>query len=388
MVAYAGVVAGQAAPAPAAGADVLANFRLRYEDVATPLVAPADASALTLRSGLQFNSGNYRNLTATLEVENVAVIGGVDRYSLPQTGLNPGRYQVIADPESTEINQAYVNYTSGGFTARVGRQAINLDNQRFVGSVAWRQDWQVFDAVKADYAVNDKLKLGYSFLDKRKRIFADAADIDGSDHLIRAAYEVPGFSLLGYAWLLEETAPVANALDTYGVRMTGGTKLQGWDAGYTVELATQEMTRGSAVFDAAYFALEGRLTTKGITTRLGYESLGSDSGRYGFATPLATLHLFNGWADMFLATPGEGLVDRYLGVGGKVLGGTWEAVLHDFTAAKAMGRPDDFGHETDLQFVRPFGPYTLGVKYADFGAGALPGKPDTRKFWLWLQASF
>src|ERR1035438_4740700 len=34
-------------------------------------------------------------------------------------------------------------------------------------------------------------------------------------------------------------------------------------------------------------------------------------GRTGFQTPLATLHAFNGWDDVFLTTPADGLQDIY-----------------------------------------------------------------------------
>ncbi len=39
------------------------------------------------------------------------------------------------------------------------------------------------------------------------------------------------------------------------------------------------------------------------------------NGAIGFATPLATLHIFNGWADLFLTTPANGLKDLYFQAG-------------------------------------------------------------------------
>src|SRR5579863_6611342 len=36
------------------------------------------------------------------------------------------------------------------------------------------------------------------------------------------------------------------------------------------------------------------------------------NGHAGFSTPLATTHLFDGWADMFLTTPANGLGNFYL----------------------------------------------------------------------------
>ena len=48
-----------------------------------------------------------------------------------------------------------------------------------------------------------------------------------------------------------------------------------------------------------------------------YEVLGSDGGRKGFATPLATLHLWDGWVNEFLTTPANGLRDFYVSGGSR-----------------------------------------------------------------------
>ena len=57
------------------------------------------------------------------------------------------QYPVVADPEATEVNQAYLIY--GGIPdtrLQAGRRAIKLDNQRFVGNVGFRQNEQTFDS--------------------------------------------------------------------------------------------------------------------------------------------------------------------------------------------------------------------------------------------------
>src|SRR5690606_30412744 len=105
-----------------------AVFNLRYEDVDQQDGRP-DAAALTLRSALSYDSGAYKGFSAFVEVENVASLLGGDDYSVPQTGLNPGRYAVIADPETTEVNQAYLQFRGAGLTARLGRQQIVHDAQ-------------------------------------------------------------------------------------------------------------------------------------------------------------------------------------------------------------------------------------------------------------------
>lgn len=370
------------------GGSTSVNLRLRYEDVQQDN-AVDDATALTLRSSLLYNSESYKGFSATVGVEDVRIVGGMDKYTVGPTGFNLGSYSVIADPESTELDQGFLNYSNGGLNVRAGRQVITLDNHRFVGSVAWRQDWQVYDAVKADYAVSDKLKLSYAFLDKRNRIFADEADIDSKDHLFQAVYDSSIGSLVAYSYLLENENMPTNSLDTYGIRLTGSRKLGDYDATYLAEYASQESEALGADFDASYFVVEGGLTFSGLTTKLGYESLGSDGGAYGFATPLATLHAFNGWADMFLGTPAQGLTDLYINISGKAGGGTWLATFHDYNAEDSAPGLDDFGSEFNLQYVKPLGSnYTAGIKFANYSEGDLAAKADTQKLWIWFQISF
>ena len=121
------------------------QFRMRYEGVDQDN-ALIDADALTLRSTLKYDSGIYNGFSAVLEMEDVRSMFGKDEYTVGPSGFNPGIYSVVADPDTTELNQGFLQYANGSFTAKLGRQVINLDNQRFVGAVGWRQDWQTFDA--------------------------------------------------------------------------------------------------------------------------------------------------------------------------------------------------------------------------------------------------
>jgi len=123
---------------------------------------------------------------------------------------------------------------------------------------------------------------------------------------------------------------------------------------------------------------------------VGFESLGSDNGNYGFSTPLATLHKFNGWSDQFLGTPKQGLEDLYLSFAGKAMGGKWKVVYHDFNADEATDIIDDLGDEINISYGKGFGKnYFAGVKYASYSAGdQAAGKVDTDKLWLWLGVKF
>lgn len=365
------------------------DLRMRYESV-DQNNALKDAEALTLRTRLGYTTGMYKGLSAMVEVEDVRIVGGVDEYTVGPTGFNPGVYSVIADPETTEVDQGFVKYQSDMFSGKYGRQVITYDNHRFIGHVGWRQDRQTFDGLTLALSPVKELTVNYGYVTKRNRIFAEAADIYSKDHLLNVAYKTPVGKLTGYAYLLEVDNNTDNALDTIGVRFSGATPIADNKLLYTAEFATQDSENGATTFDADYMFVEGGMTFGGITAKLGYEVLGSDNGAYGFSTPLATLHKFNGWADQFLATPAQGLQDLYLSLSGKLFGGKWVAVYHDFSADESTSTIDDLGSEVDLLFAAKFNKiYNAGVKYAAYSAGdAAAGKVDTDKLWLWVGTKF
>ena len=288
----------------------------------------------------------------------------------------------------TEVNQSYLQYAKDGFTARLGRQDLRYDSMRFVGAVPWRQDFQTFDAFSLEYR-QERYALNYNYLNKRNRVFAEAADIDSKDHLLHANTATPIGTLTGYAYLLEEDIPLDNALDTVGIRLSGARKLGERDVTYLVEFASQDYKRGAVRASADYLLLEGGMSFGRLVAKLGYESLGSDSARYGFSTPLATLHLFQGWADVFLATPAEGLNDTYLSLAVPVAGGSFTFVYHDYKADQSTATVDDLGEEINLQWTRPFKEkYQFGLKYADYRQGDSVARVDKQIFWSWVQLNF
>lgn len=367
-------------------AKVTADLRLRYEHVEQDNRL-LDADALTLRTRINVTSKTLNGFSVVLDVEDSRSILGLNDYN-NTLGENQNR-SVIADPETTEVDQAFVQYKLQGFTAKLGRQVITYDNHRFLGHVGFRQDRQAFDGVSLSYDASSALSLNYAHISKRNRIFSDEKDIDSKDHLLNLAYKTSLGKLTAYAYLLELDTNETNSLDSYGLRFTGKRKSGAWNVLYTAEYANQKNKTASQNFDVDYALLELGASVSGVTAKLGYELLGSDDGYYGFSTPLATLHKFNGWTDQFLATPAQGLKDRYVSVSGKAFGGKWLAVYHDFSSDESSVN-SDLGNEIGLQFVMPFAKrYSLGVKYAKYSAGDVANnKVDTDKLWLWVGAKF
>jgi len=142
------------------------SFRYRYEGVDQDGFNN-DANANTVRSRLSWSSGKINNFSAKLEFDDVRTIADDDYNS---TANGNGSYPVVADPEGTELNQAYIQYKNNGLTATVGRQRINLDDQRFIGGVGWRQNEQTYDAVRLAYQ-GKKTHIDYSYISNVNRIF-------------------------------------------------------------------------------------------------------------------------------------------------------------------------------------------------------------------------
>ena len=363
------------------------NINLRFETVDQDN-GLKDADALTLRTRLTYTTAAISGFSSLVEFEDSRTVLGTDDYN-NTLGKNTN-YSVIADPETTELDQFLVQYQQKSLTIKAGRQLLTMDNQRFIGHVGWRQDRQTFDGVTFIYQPIDALTLHYGYISKRNRLFAEGKDIDAKDHLLNAAYQTTIGKVTAYNYLLAVDNNSENSLDTLGIRFNGSSNLGEQKIAYQVEYAQQDADSATTSYAAHYLLAELSSSFSGFSVKLGYELLGSDDGNYGFSTPLATLHKFNGWSDQFLNTPKEGLSDLYASIGGKVVGGKWSLTYHKFDADKASATVDDLGSEIDVLYVKNLTKnYTAGIKLASYSAAdTTTGKVDTNKVWLWLNAKF
>ena len=155
------------------------------------------------------------------------------------------------------------------------------------------------------------------------------------------------------------------------------------------EFATQSDAGSAPVsYSANYYHLDADWSAKnGLSIGAGIESLGGDDvvGGRAFRTPLATLHLFQGWADQFLATPNAGVDDIYLKVGYKTGKWTFKGIYHDFSAQSGSA---DWGSEFDASASRKLGErYSVLFKGAWFRADN-PAFSNVTKIWIMLTANF
>lgn len=358
------------------------RYRLENVEQDNPL---DEATASTLRTALGYTTGSYHNFSGYIEFEDVGAIGN-DDYNSTVNGNTA--FSVIPDPEGTELNEAYLGYKGDGYVLRSGRQSMILDNARFIGNSGWRQNEQTFDMPLSYVNTGiENLKITYGYMTAVQRVFGDdspAGEFNMSNHILNTGYVFGPFKITAYGYFLEFDDPAQAALSqqTLGAGFSGNSG----SLSYYLEYATQsDYADGAGVIDADYSLFELGYKFDSITLKAGQEILGGD-GVYAFSTPLATLHAFNGWADIFLATPPAGLVDVYLDAGATVAGLNLRAMYHDFSSDSGG---TDFGTEIDFLLNKKFTPvYSGGVKFAFFSSDSTSAFVDTDKIWLFLQANF
>lgn len=408
------------------------NLQYRYEDVrnSSVPVPPAQtnqATANTLRLRLGYETATFNGFGAMAEAESTRDLG-----NMHYNGGNNGntRFAAISDPEVTEINQAYLSYSGFNTTAKWGRQRIKLDNDRFIGNVGWRQNEQTFDAVTIVNKSLPSTMITAGYITNVNRVIGDGAPADAGNHhmkspIINLNYKGFGFAeIVGYYYQLDynpaagatTTTGTFSSSNTFGLRVNGSTPMGGNKLLYTVEIAEQQDGSNNAVnYKTTYTFLEGGVDVANIGVfKLGYEVLGTDQGARtkatnapvvggavggkSFQTPLATLHAFNGWADLFAgATPSQGLKDAYISAGTKLAGINLGAVYHDYRADKTTATlsSNQLGNEWNLIGTYAFNKNTtVGVKYADYKAKGTAattfgaGNVNTQKTWLWGEFKF
>lgn len=197
-------------------------MRLRHESVDQDNTLE-NAEALTLRTRLGYKTASYNGFSGTIEFEDSRSVLGINDYN-DANGMNAGVYSVIADPETTELDQGFIQFKSPDLPVKAGRQLIAWDNQRFVGHVGWRQDRQTFDGLTLSYQPSKALSLNYGYISQRNRLFAEDGDLDAKDHLFNVSYKTSFGTLAGYGYLLEIDEGFDNSLDTFGFSFNGSQK--------------------------------------------------------------------------------------------------------------------------------------------------------------------
>jgi hypothetical protein len=391
-----------AGPGPAFPADSLTEaftggkghikFRYRIENVDQETF-DNDALASTLRTRLNFRTADWHGFGAFVELDWIAGILADDYDQGGGNTPDKGDYPVVADPTGAFPNQYYLQWSNpGGSLLRGGRQVIIYDNARFVGNVGWRQHEQTFQSAFFQRKSSGGLDFQLAYVWKVYRIFGQDVPAGTNDNQTWLANLARGWQgvgkLTGYYYDIDNDDVASYSTISYGARWVGDVSL-GPVLRYVLEYAYQTGAHNNPVdYRADYYHADLSVSWPRITPKIGFESLGGSDAESGaaFRTPLATLHAFNGWADMFLVTPDEGLIDVYAGLSGPIGDWKYEVVYHDFQAESGSAK---WGRELDTGLSIAFAEhYGILFKLATFEANEGSPYPDTTKLWLQLTADF
>ena len=365
------------------------SFRYRYEFVDSDGF-DRDANASTLRTRLNYSTDNYKGMTFFVEFDNVSEVYGDNFNSGAGTSPTRTQYPVIADPSGTEVNQAWFNLNWSENNLKLGRQRILLDNQRFVGGVAWRQNEQTYDAATIDLNFAES-RLLVSYIDNVNRIFGDdVAAGDNANNTVLANWSKlwnGQHELVLFYYDIDNQDVAAFSTETYGFSFDTFWQMENSLFSLDIDYAQQSDGSNNPVnYSANYFRLEAALEMPLVDLILGREILEGNSNLSGasFRTPLATLHAFNGWSDRFLATPANGLEDTYLGLIGSYKKYNWYLRYHDF---KAESTKQEYGTEFDASISYKFTEHlSTRLKFAQFNSEGF--STDTQHIWLMLSLEF
>ena len=250
------VIGGLSVSASADGINILDNIKLkgeirpRYENVDDGVANHSNANAYTARTKLSVTANllGVDGLTATIGGISVNNFGSHEYNTDPaasnayKDGTKP--YAKVLDPQDAMISNAEINYTVNDTTFHAGRGQVNLDNQRFIGTVGWRQLERSYDTL---YVANNSIKnlsvlaawvYGYAGV-------GGTTTVDANTVLLHASYKVmPELKVTVYDYMLAASgAPTpddAGGNDTYGIALTGNVKLDMAKLSYRAEYAKQD----------------------------------------------------------------------------------------------------------------------------------------------------
>ncbi len=368
------------------------GFRLRFEDSKQQYLK--DATATTLRSTVGFETAQFSNSTIKVELVDVANFFG-RHYNPGVPELAKPQYTLINDPRGAGLTEGKFIYTGlAQNTFMIGRQYIQLDNERFVGKNNLRQYPQSFDAISWNCTMIDTLDAYFAFLTYvntnvangrsggRRKLDTTLINLDwsGSKYGIFA----------GYVYFNKDESLALNSNTTFGLRFSSPSDLKETDGyGYAIEVARQQAHFGNPYRYVAYYTdIKISKTIDYFTGIAGFERLQGNSGSPNkmFVTPLGSVDNFNGLAQVFSSTPSRGLQDAYLTLSASNTDITAAIIYHYFRfdtgpGARSAGQEIDFtiyfklNTQVDLNFTF--------AKYNPQNNAA----PRTRRLWVMLTAN-
>jgi hypothetical protein len=344
---------------------------------------PRTANANTIRTRLGLLSPVLHGLQGYVEYEGTHALQS--DYNNTR-GANTG-YSVVADPGYNELNQMWLSYAGVPDTViKGGRQRIKFDDDRFIGNVGWRQLETTFDSVLITNQSLKNLVVNVGYIGNVQTFTSTTENINAP--IVNANYKLGDIgNLIGYGYWLDytESENFQKSSQTYGIRFINSDKpkkyYDHYSLLYTAEWSYQQDYQHSSPYQANRYNVMGGFSAYNFSFQGAMEQLNGSGLNRTFDTPLGTNHAFQGWADLFLVTPNDGIRDVFGTINAKFMENdslVLSGVYHDFS--------DDtgnihYGKEWDFQAVKKIGKhYSLLAKYANYDADRYA--TDTQKIWV------
>lgn len=333
---------------------------------------------------------------STLEIDGIATAFN-DDFS---NGIDQDVQPLIPDVKGVEVNQAFITATGETLAAKLGRQRINFDNQRFVGGNGFWQNEQTFDALAGTAKIASNSHFSYHYVMNVNRIFGDDAERIISDsnqaepgdtqtypngvvtpggQVVRPLGRLGDHQHSTHLSRLEWNEWDYQRLVVYGHRIRNldwkndsNTTLGlayhwNYKSGlikYRVDLeAAQQKRLALNVDKLPYYLADLGMGIKTWELGTRYELLGARQGA-AFITPLGSVHDFEGWADEIESAPKTGVRNFSLGL-------LWRAspwrveTSHHWFSDDVQG--EEIGREWDLDIVfKPKRKHSISLRYAHF----------------------
>lgn len=353
--------------------------RVRYANVDAS--NSGQSASLLLRANVQ---SQWNEMFATfVEVDSVSSTFKEDH----SDGVRFNGQPLLQDPPGTEFNQAFATLNTDQFLLHLGRQRINLDNQRFVGGNGFWQNEQTFDALFSQFKLASNSRFTYSYIANANRIFGEDADKNNPGrgplpsgitpprppanygdheqhtHLTHLEWNEWDYTrVTAYAHRIENLDMPAASNATYGASYSANYKVDRMK--YRVQLEVAQQDRFDLGRDQLpYYLVDAGVGINTVEFIARYEVLGENNG-VAFITPLGSNHKFEGWAGVIGNTPNIGVRTASLGV-------LWRAspirLETHYLFFKDDVRGQAIGEEWDLDIAfRPIRKHNLSLRVAHF----------------------
>jgi hypothetical protein len=281
--------------------------------------------------------------------------------------------------------RSWIGYSGAkGLDVRLGRFAVILDNQRFIGIAPWRQNHRSFDGASVSVGSGTTIRATYKYLGQVHYNNGASPTLDA--HLVHLSRVIGPGTLSAYGYLLDWDADNRAALSsaTFGARYIGQKELQPLNLLYFAELARQ-VDHGNNPDDFAHAYVHlGLGGQRGPWIFQVAWELRDGDGTTSLQTPLGTNHGKNGFADRMAVNPPDGSQDRYIRVAIDRPRWSWAVAYHDFVAARGGDR---LGRELDsVARYTVSDPLSLFLKVAHYRADTW--QTDVTKVMMWASWSF